>query len=525
MGSAHTVSRTRADLRIAFVLGLGCAVFYAGFTHGSFKSSDEVGVFQVTEALYRDGTLSVPPHVHAHVGADGRLYHAWATGQSVLALPLYATADLARRTLPASWTRAMAGPRNQTKAKFRPRKAAELRRAGLTGVTGFTLRYAGSLEIFFVCLFAPIASGALVAVFFLFVREIDVSRRSALIAALLMGLCSYPATMSVYFLRHTSEAIATLGAFALLHAYRRTGALPWLAWGSAAASATFLVRFPSVLSGLGLGVYVIWSIRERWKSGAAVAPALLAVAGPLAVAIAVHSGLNYARWGSWFLSPMVSGGLESSASFWTSLSAFLWSPGISVFAYSPILLLLPWTFAALWRVGRLECIAIVIIALTELLYFSNYRYWTGLWSAPGPRYLFPACVLLLTSIGAWLDGPPGRVQRGALWLLAGLGALSQLALVTARWATVIRLERYKQYQPEHSFLFVPDASPIVASARAAMDGQLSTWLWNLGAGWPGQPSEPATAVAVGLALVWIAASAALLAWAWRSARELDHTSA
>ena len=85
----------RHDWRLTFLLGLGCTIFYAGFTQASFKGIDEVGVFQVTEALYLDCSLAVPIHHHAHLGADGRLYHAWATGQSVLALPFYALSQLA----------------------------------------------------------------------------------------------------------------------------------------------------------------------------------------------------------------------------------------------------------------------------------------------------------------------------------------------------------------------------------------------------------------------------------------------
>jgi hypothetical protein len=513
MSTRDPATPDRADWRLAFVVGIGCAIFYTVFTHGSFKGSDEVGVFQVTESLYRNGSLTVPIHHHAHVGADGRLYHAWATGQSVLALPLYALAQVAEATLPTSWARAVAGPVSKSTRRVRGQRAAELRRAGLGHIRAQTLRYSGSLEIFFVCLFAPLAGGVLVAVFFLLQRELGVSTRNALVAAMLTGLCSYPAMMAVYFLRHTAEAIATLAAFALFHAYGRTGALRLLMWGSAAASSTVLVRFPAVLSALGLAFYVCWCVRIRMRAGARPGPAVFAIAGPLLVAAAIHCGLNYAKWGSFISSPMVSGGLEGSASFFTALSAFLWSPGISVFAYSPLLLLLPWTFTALLRTGRVECIFILIIALTELLYFSNYRFWTGLWSAPGPRYLFPACVLLMVPLGVWLDGSRTRIQNGLLWGLAGVGGVAQLALLTAKWSGVIRGEGYKDYEPQFSFLFVPDASPIVGSVRVALEGQIEPWLWKLGVGWPGQAAQPV--VAAGLALAWIAACVAVLAWGRR----------
>lgn len=516
MSSSGPASPNFPEWRLALAVGLTCTLFYSGLTHGNFKGSDEVGVFQVTESLYRDRTLEVPVHHHAHVGADGRLYHAWATGQSVLALPFYALSQLADAVLPDSWTQALAGPRGQSTRRLRPGRLEELRRAGIADVRAQTLRYSGWLPIFFVSLFAPVASGALVAVFFLLQRELGVSIRSALAAAMLTGLASYPAMMSTFFLRHTTETVAILAAFALFHAYRRTGALPLLAWGSLVASSAVLVRFPAVLSSLGLAFYVGWCVRHRARDGARLSPALLSVVGPLVLLGAVHCGLNYAKWGTWFLSPMVSGGLESSTSFWTALSAFLWSPGISVFAYSPLLLLLPWTFRAQWRVGRPECIAIVIIVVTELLYFSNYRFWTGLWSAPGPRYLFPASVLLMVPLGVWLDGSRSRIQNGLLWGLACLGGIAQLALSTATWSGVIRGEGYKDYDPAFSFLFVPDASPIVGSLRVVLAGDLDTWLWKLAVGWPGQSAEPV--VAAGLAFLWIAASTGMWLWVRRIVR-------
>jgi hypothetical protein len=518
MSAPERLRPNRHDWRLTFLLGLGFTIFYTGFTHGSFKGSDEVGVFQVTEALYLDGSLAVPIHHHAHLGADGRLYHAWATGQSVLALPFYALSRVAESTLPTAWSRALAGPKGQSSRRLRAERVDELRRAGLD-IRRQTLRYGGSIEIFFVGLYAPVMSGVLLAVFFTLLRELGASTRSALTAAALTGLSSYPAMMSLYFLRHTTETVATLVAFALFHAYRRSGRLPLLALGSLAASSTFLVRFPAVLSGLGFGLYVGWCLWERVRAGAPRMPLALAVAGPLLLASAVHVSLEQRKWGNLFDSPMLAAGLESSASFWTPLSAFLWSPGISVFAYSPLLLLLPWTFASLWRTRRPECIAFATVALTELLYFSGYRFWTGLYSAPGPRYLFPGCVLLMLPLGVWLDGPRTRLQRLALWGLAAVGGGIQLALLTASWRGVVRGERYADYDPPFSFLFDPAASPIAASARVALDGNLDAWLWKLAFGWPGQDAQPAVAAA--LALLWITACAAMLRWIRRTARRLE----
>src|SRR5262245_13799286 len=98
------------DARIAGAVALVFLLFYAGFGQARFKSTDEFGLYLITESLFERTTLEVPIHRHAHVGADGRLHAPFAVGQAVLALPLYALGKLSARLLPDGWVHALAGP-------------------------------------------------------------------------------------------------------------------------------------------------------------------------------------------------------------------------------------------------------------------------------------------------------------------------------------------------------------------------------------------------------------------------------
>src|SRR2546427_9925322 len=98
------------DVRIGGAVGVVFLLFYAGFAPARFKSTDEYGLYLMTESLFERATLEVPIHRHAHVGADGRLHAPFAIGQAVLALPLYALGKSAARALPDDWVRALAGP-------------------------------------------------------------------------------------------------------------------------------------------------------------------------------------------------------------------------------------------------------------------------------------------------------------------------------------------------------------------------------------------------------------------------------
>ena len=113
----------------------------------------------------------------------------------MLALPLYAAGKLAGATLPDAWL-------------------------GSVGIKRRMSRASGTPEIFAVSLYAQLASALLIAVFFLLERRLGVSLTSALWCSALLACTTYVAAMSVYFLRHTSEAIAILGALHFYRAYR-----------------------------------------------------------------------------------------------------------------------------------------------------------------------------------------------------------------------------------------------------------------------------------------------------------------
>jgi hypothetical protein len=490
-------------------------VFYAGFNHGQFSSSDETGVYAVTESLYERHSLVVPVHIHAHVGEGNKLYSPFAIGQSVLALPLYALAKPARQWLPKTWAVALAGRHNEHRMSLPKVDRVRLAAALPPGVPAIARTlFGGTLETFFVGLVAPILSGCLAMAVFILVRQLEISPRSALLTTVLICVCSYPAMMSIYFLRHTVETILLLFAFGQLRHFRMAGNIGALALGSTFASAIFLVRFPGVLAGPAIGLYMAMILYEHHRFEDRSWPRdLLAVGVPFGVSVALHMIGNSLRWGTWITSPMTEAGFETSTSFGTSLVAFLMSPGIGIFAYSPLLLLSPWTFHAAWSRWPKECLVVGLFCMTQLLYFSNYRFWTGLYSAPGPRYLFPACVLMLIAFGGWLDSRPGKRAQIAIASLAAIGATVQFILLHVSWSAVVNRENYVTADPPFSFLYKTESSPIIASARAFADGQIDTWLWKLAIGWPGHEAAPL--VAAGLVLLWVAGSVAGAVLLWR----------
>jgi hypothetical protein len=195
------------------------------------------------------------------------------------------------------------------------------------------------------------------------------------------------------------------------------------------------------------------------------------------------------------------------------LAGLLLSPGSSIFVYSPLLLLSPFGIAALWRQERPLAMTLLGLTASWLLFYARFDGWSGLWSAPGPRYMFLLVPLLLLPLGLWLRGTTRWALAGGLGIL-GFGV--QVVSSVVRWGSVPSLAGYPANAPDQAeFLFEPERSPVAVMAGLLADGgPMDSWLWNLWHGWPGFTGSPVAAIAlVSLSLAGMAACG----WAiWRA---------
>ena len=481
----------RAEWRVAVRLALVAALAYLPFNHCHFSGTDETGVFNSARAIVERGELAVEPGRHIYVGADGRHYAHFAVGQSLLVAPLVALGEAAGALLPEAWIG-----------------------AALTREDQGTIDTAEDPVVFFGSLYAPLASGALVGLFYLLERGFGASRRSALVAAALFGACSYAATLSVFFLQHTTEAILMLGSLGALHGWRRSGRVALLALGVACACAVPLVRVPAAISGPALAGYLAFTLLERRRSGAPTrwGAVAAAVAVPTLALAAAHIAFNTARWGTWLASPMLAQSFLLQSDLGRGLHGLLLSPGAGLFAYSPLLLLLPMYASPFCRAHRAESIAITALVGCSLLLYGRFTFWHGLWAAPGPRYLASLVPFLMLPFGLWLDAARPVWQRWLTAALAALGLCIQLALMSVVWRRVVELMGYEQETRHWGFLFEPLRGPIAGAVRALAAGEVDLYLWALGFGVPGREPQPLLAAAL------LAAWAALFAVCWRGLR-------
>jgi hypothetical protein len=255
-------------------------------------------------------------------------------------------------------------------------------------------------------------------------------------------------------------------------------------WAGIFAALMVLFRFPSVIALPWLGFYLMHSLwKSRSESSTVISflrtgfPRLFSFVLPLAAGFVLHFVVSYLKfetiWGKYnnegFHTPVLKG-----------LYAFLFSPGDSILLFSPLLILLPWIYRQFSKQKQIETIIIFCLAVTYLIFYGTYTAWHGLWSSIGPRYLVPVVPVLLLPFGRWIEYVGKKV-----WLIVAplslIGFWVQLVHVAVNFAFVYHYEKYPDYQPPYSFLFIPDVAPVVAHSKALLAGdyRIDMWLINV----------------------------------------------
>ena len=462
-----TFSMSLGQLRVVLWIFLTLSVFYVGLTRGRFLSTDEIHTYQVTRSLWENGTAAIQSP-EAYRGRGGRRYAVANSGLSVASLPLYGVGKLVegfcRNSGKQNWLNIFAGPL--------------VERPGGD-------RWSGEVGIFFVNLFNCFVTAALVALFYCFLLQLGTSTRWSLGAAALLALTSFVAPFSTGFFQHSSEALFLLAAFYCLFRDRQSPDWRWRLSAGVSAALLIQFRFPAVVALPGLIFYhgiVLWKRSRRPVGRSSTVASMLRQSAPFAAALvvgfALHALDQYAKFGT-IRSVGNYATLRNHNPLLVGLYGFLFSPGESIFLFTPLLVLAPWTLHRLFRRYPMEVVFILVQTGFYLFFYSKFDDWHGLWCF-GPRYLVPLVPLLLLPLGPWLQ--EGNWKRRLLALpLALCGLWIQAIHFTADFWNVAEHENYLNFQPPRGFLFIPSVCPVVAHSRAmlAWDSRITMWLVTL----------------------------------------------
>jgi hypothetical protein len=401
--------------RASFALALGLFAITMLSSGRERPWSDATPIWQVAESIVNRGELSIstswPPHQPR--GRGGRIYATAPIIQSLMQVPGAALHRLCIKLVPTS--RDMSWP--------------------------------------LVAHLGPAALGALTCLlFFGIVRRLGVGRGAALAS---VGMLALGSTLWVYARYPYSEVLQAAcftGFFGrLLEAAKdphRKNALLLGMWAGLLVNSklVYVACLPGAL------VYLAWRLRGDWR---ALVRALAWAAAAMAPLFALILFYNFWRWGSPFVTGYESKESAPSERLLIGLWGQLFSPGKSVFLYSPPLLLtlfaLPLTLRRAPQLLWLGLATVVPVVLVN----ASLQFWAGDW-AWGPRYLVFAGPVLLLPAALLLDHLVALKNR---WLLAGVGLVLALGFCVQGlgnaffWDYYIRLHR----EARNHWLGVPNS--------------------------------------------------------------------
>ncbi len=272
-------------------------------------------------------------------------------------------------------------------------------------------------------------------------------------------------------------------------------------------------------------------------------------------AVLVWGALNMARFGN----PLDMGLLRDptpgfGSSIFRGLAGLLFSPGASLFLYSPVVLL---AVPALWRAWRDDratgwLLGSPVVLL--LLLYAQLGNWAG-GRSYGGRYMVVVLPLCCVPLARWLAAVRGRAARWLVGAVCVASVLVQVPGVAVDFAKT-GLAWARQYPagqvPDRRHLW--SATPLVVNARATVEAVPANLRYLTGRALPPEAARTARdgdrdfsqqfafsldfwwmyAFYLGLVPAWLAlvaggalgvTAAALGTSAWRLAARFDHTPA
>ena len=264
--------------------------------------------------------------------------------------------------------------------------------------------------------------------------------RTALIGALVFGVATMAWPYSKAFFREPLFTLLALSCAYSLERWRRLSLSEntmrlsravWLVLALVLMGAALFAKGAALLLIPTLFVIVLpASIRRLDRR------ALFGAVGLIAIGLAtIIIGSHFIASGRYDVLARLSRALPQMAAFPEALGGYLLSPGRSLWAFSPVLLISLWGAVHLWRQKQWRQLAMPVVTLVVLSMgyaaLQNVNWYGGLgW---GPRYLLPVIpflMLLLLPVIDILPSAPLWAQATAIGLTAQSVIIQVLGVIT-----------------------------------------------------------------------------------------------
>jgi hypothetical protein len=340
---------------------------------GAITGYDGQTMYEVAKSVVQRGDLAVEREWNTLPGSDGHHYGRHGIGLSIVSLAPYAVAH------------ALMGAGDRADALGEAVVSATM----------------------------PLIAAALVVATYLLARRLGARAGPALLVAAgsVVGTFLLPYTKEFF-----SEPLAALG---IVVAIERALARRQASAGLGAAVA-ILARPQSLLF-----APLLLAVLARRQGGRAALGAM----APIGAGVLLTAGYNLAR----FANPLHFGYQDQgfTTPFLEGTAGLLLHPAKSLLLFAPLILVVPFALARLWRTDRDALLLIAGNLAITFVITATWFSWMGGW-AWGPRLLIPGLVPAFAAIGPWLSS---RRRRQVTATLLSVGFLvSAPALVVSTQA-------------------------------------------------------------------------------------------
>ena len=292
-----------------------------------------------------------------------------------------------------------------------------------------------SNAVFMELFIGPLFSALSVFLFFFVTRSFDITLKNSIIVTLLYGLSTITWAYSQTSLSSVPMITFILLGFLFFRKYQKENSISNLIISAFALGFAFLIRVDAaIIIGflfMFLIALVIYKNRSKLKLFDAV-KTIISFVVPLIISYGFYQLINYIRYDT-------SASYSGFRSILTNPDAFtplpialfglLFSPGIGLFVFSPILFLVIVSFSDLYKKNRRDFILLLGIVLTHLIFFAQFVFfWHGLssWSS---RYLLLVIPFLLIPLGITLGRKLTKRSFIIIFSLVAIGVFINIIYV------------------------------------------------------------------------------------------------
>ena len=282
------------------------------------------------------------------------------------------------------------------------------------------------LELFY----GPFFSALAVSLFFLICRTFDYNNRISLSLALIFALSTTVWAYSQTTLNIMPVTSFILISYFLFRKFEKTNIFKFLIFSGIIAGFGFLVRQDIILFIIPIFVYLlIFTIKRKYQVKHFFSYVLTLF--PFYIILQEIHRINYKTNTTAQLEGVST---TMGATRWIQVNfewvyGLLFSPGVGLFIFSPILLTAFVSFCDFYNKNKSTTILFISISCTYILFYGSFLHWHGLVSW-GSRYLVEIMPFLLIPLGASFQKRRSNIFKILIILLLIMGFVANLSYIS-----------------------------------------------------------------------------------------------